>query len=164
MTVMTTTFIPCGAKLPIIALSWAPSLAILPPRPHRSAHSSTSWASLLSLLRASSSRRPSSSPVVRPRLSWSFLPTTSRRSVPGRCTCGSAAGPLSRRPARSSLRPPSWFGTSPTLVATTARLASCLRWTASPRSLWTTPCLPCWATWSLGSSPRSALAPGRPPR
>ena len=164
MTVMTTTFIPCGAKLPIIALLMGSSSAILPPLPRGSARSSTSWASLPSSPRASCSRRPSSSPAARRRSLWSFLPTTSRRSALGRCTCGSAAGPLSRRPARSSSRPLSWFGSCPTLVATTVPLASCLRWTASPRSSWTTPCLPCSATWSLGFSPRSALAPGRQPR
>lgn len=153
MTVMTTTFIPCGAKLPIIALLMGSIIG----------DSSTTaawisplfyfWASLPSLLRASCSRRPSSSPAARPRLSWSSPLTTSRRSALGRCTCGSAAGPLSRRPARSSSRPLSWFGSCPTLVATMVPLASCLRWTASPRSSWTTPCLPCSATGRLDLRP-----------
>ena len=161
MTVMTTTFIPCGAKLPIIALLMGSIIGDSSTTAAWISRSSTSWASLLSSPRASCSRRPSSSPVARRRSLWSFPPTTSRRSALGRCTCGSAAGPLSRRPARSSSRPPSSFGSSPTLVATTVPLASCPRWTASPRSSWTTLCLPCSATWSLGSSPRSALAPGR---
>ncbi len=163
MTVMTTTFIPCGAKLPIIALLMGSIIG--------DSSTTAAWISPLFyflgvfavIASGSCSRRPSSSPAARRRLLWSFLPTTSRRSALGRCTCGSAASPLSRRPARSSLRPPSSFGSSPTLVATTAPLATCLPWRASPRSSWITPCLPCSATWSLGSSPRSALAPGRPP-
>ena len=119
MTVMTTTFIPCGAKLPIIALLMGSIIG--------DSSTTAAWISPLfyflgvfaSSPRASCSRRPSSSPVARRRSLWSFPPTTSRRSALGRCTCGSAAGPLSRRPARSSSRPPSLFGSSPTLVAIT---------------------------------------------
>ena len=164
LTVMTTTFIPCGAKLPIIALLMGSIIG--------GSSTTAKWISplfyFLGVFAVIASglmlKRPSSSPVARRRSLWSFLPTTSRRSALGRCTCGSAAGPLSRRPARSSSRPLSWFGSCPTLVATTVPLATCPRWTASPRSIWTTPCLPCSATWSPGSSPRLALAPGRQQR
>ena len=163
MTVMTTTFIPCGAKLPIIALLMGSIIG--------DSSTTAAWISPLfyflgvfAVIASGLMLKKTKLFAGRRRRSlWSSPPTTSRRSALGRCTCGSAAGPLSRRPARSSLPPLSWFGSCPTLVATTAPLASCLRWTASPRSSWTTPCSPCWATWSLGSSPRSALAPGRQP-
>lgn len=164
MTVMTTTFIPCGAKLPIIALLMGSIIG--------DSSTTAAWISPLFYFLGVFAVIGSGLMLKKTKL-FAGRPTpfvmelrliTSRRSVLGRCTCGSAAGPLSRRPARSSSSLPSWCGSSPTLVATTAPLASCLRWTASPKSSWTTPCLPCSATWSLGSSPRSALAPGRQPR
>ncbi len=140
MTVMTTTFIPCGVAADHRPCQRVPSSAILLPLPHGSARSSTSWVFFAVYRLGSCSRRPSSSPAARRRSLWSFPPTTSRRSCfLGAARAAGAAGPLSRRPARSSSRPLSWFGSCPTLVATTVPLASCLRWTASPRSSWTTP-------------------------
>jgi ferrous iron transport protein B len=160
MTVMTTTFIPCGAKLPIIALLMGSIIG--------DSSTTAAWISPLfyflgvfaviaSGLMLKKTKlfagRPTPFVMELPAyhfpailLSWSCQATTCRALAAGRCTCGSAASPLSRRPARSSLRPPSSFGSSPTLVATTAPLATCLPWRASPRSSWITPCLPCSAT------------------
>ena len=92
MTVMTTTFIPCGAKLPIIALLMGSIIG--------DSSTTAAWISPLfyflgvfaSSLRALCSRRPSSSPAARRRSLWSFLPTTSRRSALGTARVGALLG------------------------------------------------------------------------
>ena len=86
MTIMTTTFVPCGAKLPIIALLMGAMVGDghVPPCVDQP-RSSTSWASSPSSRRASCSRRPScfagdaSTPFV---MELPCLPPA-RRSAPG---------------------------------------------------------------------------------
>ena len=75
MTIMTTTFIPCGAKMPIVALiAGALSAA---PGGWRPLHTLSAWR--LSSSPASSSRRPSCLPATPPPLSWNCPSTTCPR-------------------------------------------------------------------------------------
>ena len=151
MTIMTTTFIPCGAKVPFIGMIagalFGGSAWVSPPR------TSSAWPPSSSP--ASCSRRPRCSPAIRLRLSWSCRPTTGRRSATSCAPCGSAAGPSSRRPVRSSCCPRSSFGSPPTSARSTARSACC------PRTRSTTPSLLPSAACSPGSSSPSAGATGR---
>ena len=127
MTIMTTCFVPCGAKMPIIGL----------------------FAGALfggSGLVAVSAYFPSS---------WSCPPTM---SPPRATSCGrpgSAAGPLSSGPERSSWPPPSSSGSSRASALWTA----CSGW-------WRTTTPPCWlpsAARSASCSAPWALAIGSPP-
>ena len=164
MTVMTTTFIPCGAKLPIIALLMGSIIG--------DSSTTAAWISPLFYFLGVFAVIASGLMLKKTKL-FAGRPTPFVMELPAyhfpairswalhvweRCW------PLSRRPARSSSRPPSWCGSCPTLAATTAPLASCLLWRASPRSSWTTPCLPCSVIWSLGSSPRFGFSTWQPPR
>ena len=141
MTVMTTTFIPCGAKLPIIALLMGSIIG--------DSSTTAAWISPLFYFLGVFAVIASGLMLKKTKL-FAGRPTPFVMELPAyhfpairswalhvweRCWA------FIKRPARSSSPLPSWFGSSPTLVATTVPLASCLRWTASPRSLWTTPVL-----------------------
>ena len=124
MTIMTTTFIPCGAKVPFIAmiagaifggsaLGFYLRLLHRHGRHHRLRYHAEEDQDVLP-----ASPLPSS---------WSCLHTTGRPSATCSAPCGSAAGPSSRRPARSSCFPPSWFGSPPTSDLWTVPSACCLK-------------------------------------
>ena len=111
MTIMTTTFIPCGAKLPFIAMiagaifggaSWvAPSAYFL--------GIAAIICSGIILKKTKMFCRRSCSV----RYGAAGLPS-GRPSATYSAACGSAAGPSSRRPAPSSCCPPSLSGSPPT--------------------------------------------------
>ncbi len=106
MTVMTTTFIPCGAKVPFIAMIAGAIFGGSPgsPRPR----TSSAWPP--SSFPASCSRRPECLRATPLPSLWSFPHTTCLRSAMFCAACGSAAGASSRRQARSFFSPPSSSG------------------------------------------------------
>ena len=125
MTIMTTTFIPCGAKVPFIAMiagaifggspwvrcpssPWWPEPFSADPPGYPPARTSLAWQQSSSA--GSCSRRRGALPVSPLPLSWSCPPITGPRSATYCGPCGSAAGALSKRPAPSSCCPQSWCG------------------------------------------------------
>ncbi len=116
MTIMTTTFIPCGAKVPFIAMiagaifggsAWVAT----------SAYFIGMAAIIISgiMLKKTKMFAGDPAPFVMelPAYHW---PTSATSSAP----CGSAAGPSSRRPVPSSCCPPSSCGSPPTSAGWTA--------------------------------------------
>ena len=119
MTIMTTCFVPCGAKLPIIAMFagafFGGSGTI--------AFSLMCWACCPSSSRASCSRSSRSSPATRLRSSWSCRAITFRPPATYSAPCGSAAPPSSRRQAPLSCCPPSSCGSPSATAGKAARSA-----------------------------------------
>ena len=117
MTIMTTTFIPCGAKVPFIAMiagalfggsAWVCHLRVLHRHgcDHHLRHHAEEDQDVLRRARSVRHGAPG-------------LPLADR-SATCSAPCGSAAGPSSRRPVRSSFFPRSLSGSPPTSAGLTA--------------------------------------------
>ena len=151
MTIMTTTFIPCGAKVPFIGMiagalfggsAWVST----------SAYFIGMAAIIISGIMLKKTKMFS---AILLRSLWSCPRITGRPSATCCAVCGSVAGRSSRRPVRSSCCPPSSSGSPPTSAG--PRTASGCSLTK--RS--TTPSSPRSAAPSPGSLLRSAGATGR---
>ncbi len=113
MTIMTTTFIPCGAKLPIIAL-----IAGALFEGHGGLAPSAYFVGIAAIvvsgiiLKKTKMFAGDPAPFVMelPAYHWPTVGNVLRSA------CGSAAGPLSKRPVRSSCWPPFLFGSPLTSV------------------------------------------------
>ena len=132
MTIMTTTFIPCGAKVPFIAMvagaifggaAWVAT----------SAYFVGMAAIIISGIMLKKTR---CLPAIPHPSSWSCPPTTGPPWATCSAACGSGAGPSSRRLAPSFCCPPSPCGSPPTLAG--LRTAS----GCSPRKRSTAPSSP----------------------
>ena len=106
MTIMTTTFIPCGAKLPIIALIAGAFF------------DNAGWVSWSAYFVGVAAiicsgiilKKPRCSPEIRHHSLWSFLLTTGQLLVACSEVCGSVDGPSSKKLVPSSYFLPSYFG------------------------------------------------------
>ena len=146
MTIMTTTFIPCGAKVPFIAMIAGAIFG------------GSAWVSTSAYFIGMAAIIISGIMLKTPLpSSWSCPPTTGPLWATSCAPCGSVAGPSSRRPVPSSCCPPFSCGSPPTSAGWTAPSVCWM----SPRS---TP--PFWlpsAALSAGSSSLWAGATGRRP-
>ena len=133
MTIMTTTFIPCGAKVPFISMVAGAIFG------------GAAWV-------ATSAYFVGMAAII---ISGIMLKKTKMFAGMSSAPCGSAAGPSSRRPAPSSCFPPSLYGSPPTSAGSTVRSRCSLRSRSTP------PSSPRSATPSRGSLRLSAGAPGR---
>ena len=151
MTVMTTCFVPCGAKMPIIGL-FAGALFGGSGLVAVSAYFIGVAAIIFSGIILKRPRRLQATP---PPSLWSCPPTTCPLWATSCGPLGSAAGPSSSGPAPSSWPPPSSSGSS---------RASALPRRAS--AWWRTTTPPCWRPLAARCASFSgpwASAPGRPP-
>ena len=112
MTIMTTTFIPCGAKVPFIAMIAG---AIFGGSPWISTSAYFIGMAAIVVSGIMLKRRRCSRAIPRPS-SWSCLLITGPPSAACCAACGSAAGASSKRPARSSCFPRSSSGSPLTSV------------------------------------------------
>ena len=151
MTIMTTTFIPCGAKVPFIAMIAGAIFggsAIV----STSAYFIGMAAIIISGIMLKKTKRFSGDRL--PSL-WSFRLTTGPQSAPFFAQPGSAVGLSSRKPAQSSPFPQSLFGSQLTSALLTAISECSARIKLIPQSL------PQSAAHLLGSLSPSAGATGR---
>ena len=151
MTIMTTTFIPCGAKVPFIAMIAGAIFggsAIV----STSAYFIGMAAIIISGIML---KKQKDSPATRLPSLWSFRLTTGPQSAPFFAQPGSAVGLSSRKPAQSSPFPQSLFGSQLTSALLTAISECSARIKLIPQSL------PQSAAHLLGSLSPSAGATGR---
>ena len=151
MTIMTTTFIPCGAKVPFIAMI-AGAIFGGSPWVSTSAYFIGMAAIVISGIMLKKTKMFAGDPAP---FVMELPPTTGRRSATFSAACGSAAGASSRRPARSFFFPPSLSGSPRTSAGSTVSSRCC------PRTRSTTPSSRPSAARSAGSLRLSAGATGR---
>ncbi len=154
MTIMTTTFIPCSAKMPFISMVAGAIFG-------GSALVATSAYFLgMACIIISGIMLKKTKPFAgRPRPLRHGAPPLTTCPPWATCSgpCGSAAGPSSKRRAPSSCCPPSSSGSSAASALPTPASACWVRRRSA------CPCWQWWATPSPGSSPPWAGGTGRPP-